>query len=163
MQPNQDNSAGTGGTRELHLGKFAGADAPVPGQPEGATMIIKRAAVQTAAKAADPAVPADDGTDLPLAVMLGLISYCYERGIFRSDDIARRIGEDPELAKAFGRDLPDGPAIRRFRRRHADAIEETLETLYRAMPAEGGSDTVQIQRQAKDRVHDAAWTDNTSR
>ena len=101
MQPNHDTPAGGGGNPELHLGKFAITDAPSAGQPEGATMIIKRAAVQTAAKTADPAVPEDAGTDLPLGVMLGLIAYCYERGIFRSDDIARRIGEDPELAKAF--------------------------------------------------------------
>lgn len=163
MPTPNDHHEPAGPSPGLHLGKFATPEAPATGEPEGATIIIKRAAVQAAAKAADPAAPASADTELPLGVMLGLISYCYARGIFRSDDIARRLREDPELARSFGKELPDGPAIRRFRRRHSDEIEETLETLYRELPQGGEADTVHIQRQARDRVHDAAFTDNTSR
>ena len=163
MHPNQDQPETAAKKPELHLGTFAGP-APTPtGDPEGATMIIRRAAVETASRVVESGADGGTDSDLPLEVMLGLISYCYARGIFRSDDIARRLREQPELAKEFGRDLPDAQAIRRFRRRHADAIEETLETLYRAMPEDPSADTVVIERQAKDRVHDAAFTDNTSR
>ena len=163
MQPNLESSGGTPEKPGLNLGKFANPGTAPSGEPEGATLIIKRAAVETAAKSAEPGVTQDADLELPLSVMLGLIAYCYARGIFRSDDIARRLHEQPELAAAFGKHLPDGPAIRRFRRRHADEIEETLETLYRELPTSPEIDTVTIQRQAKDRVHDAAWTDNTSR
>ncbi len=163
MEPSSESKNPPPAKPELHLGRFVTHDPTPAGEPEGATMIIKRAAVETARNAEKTAGPGDSESDLPLSVMLGLISYCYARGIFRSDDIARRLQEQPELAAAFGGNLPDGPAVRRFRRRHSEEIEETLETLYRELPSDAPTDTVHIQRQAKDRVHDAAWTDNTSR
>jgi hypothetical protein len=151
------------GKPELHLGKFAASDLDPSNQPEGATMIIKRAAVETAAQARPAGDPIDPETGLPLSVMLGLITYCYARGVFRSDDIALKLRQEAALKAVFGNKLPDGPTIRRFRRRYSDEIEDTLETLYRELPGQEDADTTTVKRQAAERIHDAAWRDRTSR
>jgi hypothetical protein len=164
---NQKSS--TSEPRELHLGKFAptipGADAQTG---EGETMFIRRAAVQTVEKNLQPAEQQSDEFGLPMKEMLGVITYCYARGVFFSGAIADLLKKEPELRKAFGSKLPDGQAVRRFRRRYAEEIEEALETLYRAFPptdpslapAIDGTHTEIVQRQASDRLHDAARTDN---
>jgi len=52
--------------------------------------------------------------------------------------------------------------VRRFRRKFAEEIEDTLENLYRAVPKDGEeANTEVLHRQAVERVHEAAWTDNT--
>jgi len=100
--------------------------------------------------------------------MLGVITYCYVRGVFNSKDIAERLKQEPELRKSFGRDLPDGATIKAFRRRYAAEIEDLLETVYRVFPPtdpklatdQGAGQTEIVHREAAERLHDAAWEDN---
>ncbi len=147
----------------LHLDAFATNDLPpTSGADESQTLIIKRAAVSTAAETPD-ARTVEEEFGLPLAQMLGLISYCYAKGVFRSEEIAKLLKADPELKSRFGRKLPDEADLRRFRRRYSAEIEDTLETLYRAERKDESSDTVVLHKNAQERLHTAAWTDNTRR
>jgi len=86
-----------------------------------------------------------------------------------SKDIAQILRDEPQLRAAVGRALPNEETIRRFRRRYAAEIEEALENLYRAYPGGGpapatpgaSEGTQQLRREAVERLHDAAWTDNS--
>lgn len=154
-------------TRRLNLGKFA-SPAPAAGnEREGQTAFLHRVAAETVERSLGPEAATNTEFGLPLKQMLGIITYCYARGLFCSPDIARHLRSDPELRRPFGRSLPDAEAIRRFRRQYAAEIEDTLESLYRAFPVPDtenpgtSADTEIIQRQAAERLHDASWADNT--
>jgi hypothetical protein len=150
------------GNENMHVGKFATPELPPSAGDEGHTMIIKRAAVATAEDVAGAEAISEE-FGLPLAQMLGVISYCYSKGVFRSEDVAELLRQDPELKARFGRKLPDEAEIRRFRRRYSAEIEETLEGLYRSQPGNAKSDSVVIHKQATEQLHAAAWTDNVRR
>ena len=156
-----DSETGPIDPRDLHLGKFAKPDTDPT--EEGQTMVIRRSAVATAAKAATDEEVFEQEFGLPFAEMLGIVCHCYARGVFRSDDVANLIRNEKALRDAFGKKLPDGPAVRRFRRRFADHLEETLETAYRTQSKDGEAETVFLQKQAAETVHQAAWTDNNRR
>ena len=126
-------------------------------------MIIRRSAESTAAKATTDEVAFEQEFGLPFARMLGIVCHCYSRGVFRSDDVAALIREERSLRDAFGRKLPDGPAVRRFRRRFANELEDTLETAYRVESAGTEAETTILHKKAAEVVHDAAWTDNRKR
>ena len=103
--------------------------------------------------------------------MLGLITYCYVRGVFSSKEIAEKLRNTPEMRKGFGRSLPDEVEIKTFRRRHAGEIEELLETVYRTFPPsdskisadQAASQTEIVHREAIERLHDASTEDGVRR
>jgi len=140
----------------------------MPASTEGETMFIRRTAAAVAETKLQPAAQETREFGLPLPVMLGVLTYCYARGVFNSGEIAARLKAEPELRKAFGRDLPDEAAIRHFRRKYAGEIEDALETLYvafprqdPALPADPAAPLTKVaHQQAGSRVHDAIWTDN---
>jgi len=157
----------------LNLAKFTPStkneNLPEPSTAEGETFFIKRTAAATVQKQLHPAEQESTEFGLPLKEMLGLITYCYARGVFASGEIARLLKQEPALAKSLGRNLPNEDAIRRFRRRYAGEIEDALELLYTAFPPQhdptlpahaepGQGNTAHFQ--AGSRVHDAIWTDN---
>lgn len=150
MQPDPDS---------LNLHKFAGS---AEDADAGQTVIIRRSAESTAAKAPAESDAFEAEFGLPKARMLGIVAYCYAKGFFRSDDIARAIREEDALREAFGRKLPDGAAIRTFRRRYSDELEDVLESAYREQSSEEGQTRI-LHKKAADTVHTAAWTDNTRR
>jgi len=140
-----------------------------PSTAEGETFFIKRTAAVTVQKQFHPAEQESTEFGLPLKEMLGLITYCYARGVFNSAEIARLLKQEPALAKSLGRKLPNEDTIRRFRRRFAGEIEDALESLYTAFPpqdpslpahANPGQQGHTAHFQAGSRVHDAIWTDN---
>jgi len=150
--------------KNLHLGKFTpvGQDDPPLPDDEGQTMMIRRIAAETAEKNLSEEEVHSNEFGLPVKEMLGVISHCYARGVFCSKDIASLIAQEPQLREAIGRRLPSEEVVRRFRRKFAEEIEDTLENLYRAVPQEGEkANTEVLHRQAVERVHEAAWTDNT--
>ncbi len=105
--------------KPLHLAKFAPAaevKGETPADAEGETMFIRRTTAAAVETRLQPVAAQDKEFGLPLEVMLGVITYCYARGVFNSGEIAARLKAEPELRKAFGRDLPDESAIRQFRR-----------------------------------------------
>src|SRR5262245_11400477 len=75
-----------------------------------------------------------DAAGLPVQVMLGIICYCYVRGVFSSKEIADRIEEEQSLRKCFVQGLPEANDVKEFRRRHAQEIEDLLEVVYRVFP-----------------------------
>lgn len=163
MSSSESNSS-SGEMKNLHLGKFVpvGEDDPPLPQDDGQTMMIRRIAAETAERTCSEEEVQSDEFGLPLKEMLGVISHCYVKGVFCSKDIAALIRQEPALREALGRRLPSEEVVRRFRRHYAEAIEETLEGLYRVVPPESGpGNTEIIHRQAVERVHEAAWTDNT--
>ena len=151
--------------KPLHLAKFS-PDVPAgsaenPPTTEGETMFIRR----TTEKAVETKLQLDGHEilefGLPLKFMLGVITYCYARGVFNSGEIAARLKAEPELRKSFGSNLPDESAIRQFRRKYAGEIEDALESLYQAFPPQDPAlPAGQPGKQAGARVHDAIWTDN---
>ena len=167
--PNQD---GHPDERPLNLAKFVplepGQPAPAAPLDDGPTLRVRRIAADIVDKKAIPPQSKDE-FGLPLKEMLGVITHCYARGVFCSKDIAQILRDEPQLRAAVGRALPNEETIRRFRRRYAAEIEEALENLYRAYPGGGpapatpgaSEGTQQLRREAVERLHDAAWTDNS--
>jgi hypothetical protein len=158
--------------RPLNLGKFAPTakvpDAQTPPEGEGETMFIRRTTAATVETKLPPEAAENGEFGLPMKEMLGIITYCYARGVFNSGEIAARLKKEPTLREAFGRNLPDETTIRRFRRKYANEIEDALELLYQAFPpqdpalpahSDGQPDKL-AQKQAGSRVHDAIWVDN---
>ncbi|MBK8002218.1 MAG: transposase [Verrucomicrobia bacterium] len=149
----------------LHLHKFA-TEAPASGEglhDMGQTEFIKRTAAETVQEDASLAAQHTAEFGLPLKEMLGVIAYCYVKGVFNSTDIAALLKSDPALRAKFGRDLPDGNTVRRFRRKFAGEIEDVLEDVFRMFPkgADAGAiKTEFVHRQAADLLHDVAWTDS---
>lgn len=161
------NNEETKSQRNLNLGKFD----PAKGNEavgEGETLFIRRTAAAVAEQKLGPTATSNE-FGLPLKEMLGVITYCYARGVFPSGAIAELLRQTPELSRSVGPKLPDEAAIRKFRRQYAAEIEEALEALYRTfprgqdptLPAPGRSKAEDLpHRQAGYRIHDAIWTDN---
>jgi len=59
--------------------------------------------------------------------MLGVISYCYTKGLFNSEEIERRLWEDEDFLATFGEEIPSAQQIRKFRRRHRPHIVAVIE------------------------------------
>ena len=166
----------------LHLNKFSPrpTESPTPAAPgvdEGATMFIRRAAAETVEQSATPVVvPRDSGT-LPPKNLLGVIAYCYAKGVYRSEDIERELLADPELRATIGDEVPSAAAIRRFRRLNRAALEATLQKFYTherhdhtppladdAPAPQAGEGTVRfVKREATERLDQAVIIDNLSR
>jgi len=155
----------------LNLKKFApgiaGMTDPAAPEDEGQTLFIRRSAAESAAKLPDSAQAQNDEYGLAIKDLLGVITYCYARGVFSSKEIADKLRQEPALRKSFGRHLPDETAIKAFRRLYAAEIEDLLETAYRAFPpenpkisaAQGATETEIVHREAAERMHDAFWED----
>jgi hypothetical protein len=162
---------------------------PQPSADESVTMIVERAAEEVSKKATQPVV----GAKGPIAPkdMLGAVTYSYAKGVYRSEDIARKMAKDPEFSAAAGDGLPDAQSIRKFRRLNREAIMETLarvfrrqrkkaatETVAQTMPGaepavaspnpqqaaeQPGETTILSRRDAEDQINKAAWIDNMSK
>ena len=118
-------------TTLLHLNKFAPDQSPMPPlADDGATVFIRRAAVETVDHSTSPVTAPSVGNKLPAREMLGAIVYCYAKGIFSSQEIEERMMRDAELRKSLSGEVPDSCAIRRFRRMNRLAIHATLEKYY---------------------------------
>src|SRR5579863_4316046 len=125
---NQDSTK----NKPLNLGKFDPSKGEELGS-EGETMFIRRTTAAVVEQKLG-AVASTEEFGLPLKEMLGVITYCYARGVFPSGAIAELLKQTPELANSVGKKLPDEAAIRKFRRQYAEEIEDALETLYRVFP-----------------------------
>jgi hypothetical protein len=62
-----------------------------------------------------------------LEATLGLISYCYTKGLFSSLEIEHILWETPAFIKTFGDNLPTAQQIRSFRRRNRALILSVIE------------------------------------
>ena len=59
--------------------------------------------------------------------MLGVVSYCYTKGVYSSVDIEERLWHDPAFLAAFGSETPTAQKIRAFRREHGENLLATIE------------------------------------
>jgi hypothetical protein len=59
--------------------------------------------------------------------MLGVISYCYTKGLFDSEEIERRLWEDDAFLATFSNEIPSAQRIRNFRRNHRENILAIIE------------------------------------
>ena len=59
--------------------------------------------------------------------MLGVISYCYAKGLFDSEEIERRLWLDDAFLATFGDEIPGAQKIRSFRRNHHENILAIIE------------------------------------
>ena len=152
--------------KPLNLAKFKPSpdneQPQTPPEGEGETMFIRRTTAAAVENKFEAAAQQSAEFGLPLKEMLGVITYCYARGVFNSGEIAARLKQEPELRKAVGGNLPDETTIRRFRRMYAGEIEDALELLYQHFPPQAAAERPEdlAHKQASSRVHNAIWTDN---
>lgn len=136
MADDASNSApretpGPTGHREpvLHLGPLVSptAASTSPADEETLTGFISKAAHEVAEHSATPVVVPKDGGSIPAETMLGVVSYCYTKGVYASEDIGRELVKEPRVREVAHGDLPRPEDIRRFRRLNREAIQQTME------------------------------------
>jgi hypothetical protein len=121
-------------TTVLHLNKFAPEQPPRPASDSASaddslTAFIATAAAETCQEK-KVVVPKDAGP-VPPESMLGIVSYCYVKGVYDSSDIERKMREDPAFRASCRDEIPRPEDIRRFRRLNREAIQTTLEKFFR--------------------------------
>ena len=147
-----------------HLHRFAGPACGRPDGPEEPTTIFED--VLRAAHRETERIDAAVRTLRPdsrsrIEAMLGVISYCYAKGVFDSEEIERRLWQDEAFLATFGEGIPSARKIRSFRWRHREnllaIIEQALQESARrasspaASSCDGvsaaGEDSVRLQAQ----------------
>jgi len=126
----------TGPARLPHLQRFA---APVRNdelQEEPTSIcgdVLRAAHTETQRLEAMTPAPAPD-----LEAMLGVVSYCYAKGLFSSVDIEHELWETPAFLAAFGHNLPTAGQIKNFRRQNRplilSVVEQALQEFSRREP-----------------------------
>lgn len=162
-------------TTVLHLSKFLSDLADKPASEESPTLVIRKAAEQAAAQSPQP-VWGPRRSRLSPERMLGVLAYAYARGVYRSEDIERKMWEDPQVRAALGEEVPTPQTIRRFRRLNRQAILTALGKFFRwrrrrlpsATPSGGQappepSTQYYVKGEAEDVLNRAAWVDNMSK
>lgn len=95
------------------------------------TAFVARTAAEVLQNSGKPVVQPRNGGGVPPQTMLGVVSYCYSKGIYSSEEIERKLLQDPALRASCHGDVPRPEAIRRFRRLNREAIQTTLEKALR--------------------------------
>ncbi len=112
----------------LHLGPLVSSTADSTStEAETLTGFISKAAHEVAEHSATPVVVPKDGGSIPAKAMLGVVSYCYTKGVYASEDIERELVKEPLVREVAHGDLPRPEDIRRFRRLNREAIQQTVE------------------------------------
>jgi len=101
-----------------------------------------------AVEAVDALVPVSNRPDFNPAQILTLLTYCYARGIYGSEEIEMRLPTDPAIAYICAGEKPDWHLLRQFRRQNVFLLSETLVQLSRL--AEPTGDQTTASRQAAD-------------
>lgn len=94
---------------------------------ETETSLVARTVKEACQNNPQPLIRPQNRPSLPVRAMLGLLTYCYVKGIFSSSDIERRLWEDTRIRMACPGDIPEAHTIRRFRRLNREVILSTLE------------------------------------
>jgi hypothetical protein len=71
--------------------------------------------------------PPAENSRLKIEAMLGVVSYCYTKGVFSSVEIEERLWHDPAFLSTFGSETPTAAKIRAFRREHRENLVATIE------------------------------------
>jgi hypothetical protein len=113
-----------------NLHRFAAVpdpEPPVESDPLTICGDILRAARVEIERAALISSGSSPGSETHLEALLGVISYCYCKGVIRSCEIEEHLVRNAAFRIAFGENLPTAQTIRSFRRRHRDVILATIE------------------------------------
>jgi len=106
--------------------------------------------------------------------MLGVISYCYAKGVYRSEEIEIFLWKDEAFLETYGNLLPSAEDIKRFRMRYREEILKTLDLALKefwrhnpnppkdlAKPTAEEMNTAMLSREeAKKRVDNAVFRDH---
>lgn len=112
----------------LHLGPLVAPETTsASASEETLTGFIAKAAHEVVEQSPTPVVVPKDGGSIPPETMLGVVSYCYTKGVYASEDIGRELGKEPLVQEVAHGDLPRPEDIRRFRRLNREAIQQTVE------------------------------------
>ena len=114
-------------TTMLHLGKLVSTNTETPDTDTSVTAFIAKAAEEAVEQSSKPVVIPKDGGAIPAASMLGVVSYCYTKGVFASEDIVRKLAGDPSVRGVTGSNMPRSQDVRRFRKLNREAIQSTVE------------------------------------
>lgn len=126
-----DNPEGERDTTILRLGQLA-SDSASAASPEGSvTAFIAKAAAETVKESPTPVVVPKSAGPVPPESMLGVVSYCYAKGVYSSNDIGLKLNQDPAFRASCQNEVPRPEDIRRFRRLNREAIQKTLEKALR--------------------------------
>ena len=90
--------------------------------------------------------------DVPPTVMLRLITYCYAKGVYGSEEIERKLRKS-----SVRRAVPEARDIQRFRRFHRAALLAALQRTLKLVASEETATT--IRREAEERLERAAISD----
>lgn len=118
-------------TTELHLGQLAPGHAPAASPEDTVTTFVAKAAAETVKESPIPVVVPKTAGPVPPESMLGVVSYCYAKGVYGSNDIGRKLNQDPAFRLSCQNEVPRPEDIRRFRRLNREAIQKTLEKALR--------------------------------
>jgi hypothetical protein len=118
-------------TTVLHLAQLAPGSAPAASPEESVTAFVAKAAAETVKESPTPVVVPRTAGPLPAESMLGVVSYCYAKGVYGSQDIGRKLNQDPAFRASCQNNVPRPEDIRRFRRLNREAIQKTLEKVLR--------------------------------
>jgi len=69
--------------------------------------VVRRAAGETCEKSPHPVVSPETDNALPSESMLGVISYCYAKGVYSSSEIEQKLLIDPAVRDCCGDEVPD--------------------------------------------------------
>jgi hypothetical protein len=85
-------------------------------------------------------IPVSSDPNLNPRQILTLLTYCYARGVYSSEEIEGRLPGDNAIAYICAGEKPDWHMLRRFRRLHVFLLTETLTQLLKlAAPVNGMS------------------------
>ncbi len=112
--------------------------------------LLVEAVTASCAEAEGPIVGVHNGPCLPPKSMLGVVTYCYAKGLLASQEIERKLWKDNAVRASCANDLPTAKTIRRFRRLNRGMIqiclEKTLRRLRRVLAQITLSQTVPDER-----------------
>jgi hypothetical protein len=128
----QINPTVTAGPRAIlpNLRRFAAApDCPQDIEETPTTICndVLRAAHREAERIHAELRPRRADLQLRVEALLGVISYCYARGLFNSEEIERRLWQDEAFLATFRNEIPSAQKIRCFRRNHRENILAIIE------------------------------------
>jgi hypothetical protein len=114
-------------TDMLHLDQLAPGSAPAASPDDSVTAFTAKAAAETVKESPTPVVVPKAAGSVPPESMLGVVSYCYAKGVYGSNDIGRKMNQNPVFRVSCHNEVPRPEDIRRFRKLNREAIQRTLE------------------------------------
>jgi len=155
---------------------------------ETPTSLVVQAVGETVAEHPESVILPQKRPSFAPQAMLGLVTYCYAKGVLSSSEIERKLWEDRRIVSSCPGQIPEAHTIRKFRRLNREllleALEKSLKKIRRALrratmrrtlydledevravssqhPDAGEGTSIMVRRDALDRLDSAALIDST--